>query len=255
MYMRIFYIFQKLCLSSLTQNNFMKTILLSLLFTFSIINLNAQCSENLTGFGNNPGNASYNVSGDVSVTLNTDNTITLNLGSNFSTAAGPDVRAYLVDSNGISDSVLATTLIANLNHFEFGLTNATGQQTFTVAIPEGKDITKFDKVFFYCLEYNHFWDLGTFTKFSSSNCAILDVDNFILDKISIYPNPAKNKIHLSNIDAISAEIRIFNVLGKQVFHQSKITEKTINTSSFNKGIYIVKITVDEKSKTQKLVIQ
>lgn len=233
----------------------MKKSLLFLIFTFSILNLNAQCSENLTGFGNNPDDASYNITGDVSVTLNANNTITLNLGSNFSTTAGPDVRAYLVDSNGISDSVLAATLIADLNNFEFGLTQANGQQTFTVEIPEGKDITKFDKVFFYCLQYNHFWDLGTFNKFTATTCAVLDVDNFKMDTFTIYPNPAKNKIQISNIEAVSAEIRIFNVLGKQVFHQAKITEKTIDISSFDKGLYLIKIHVNGKSKTQKLVIQ
>ena len=70
----------------------------------------------------------------------------------------------------------------------------------------------------------------------------------------MYPNPAKNEIHISNIDAVSTEIRIFNVLGKQVFYQPKLTEKTINISSYNKGIYIVKLNVDGKTKTQKLVI-
>ena len=232
----------------------MKKILLTLLFAFFLTQLNAQCSENLSGFGNNPDNASYNITGDVSITLNTNNTVTLNLASNFSTTSGPDVRAFLVDSNGISDAILATTLIANLNNFEIGLTQASGQQTLTAAIPEGKDITNFDKVFFYCLEYNHFWDLGTFKNFTSNNCSILSIENTILSKIAFYPNPTKDKIHFSNPTAVSAEIRIFTILGKQVFHQYKITEKTIDVSSFNKGIYIVKTTVDEKSKTQKLVI-
>ena len=233
----------------------MKKILLTFLFLAITIHTNSQCSENINGFGNNPDDNSYNITGDVSITLNTNNTITLNLASNFSTTPGPDVRAYLVESNGISDAVLATTLIANLNHLEFGLIQANGQQTFTVAIPEGKDITKFDKVFFYCLEYNHFWDLGTFTSFHPNNCSVLNIQNLLLDKISIFPNPAKNKIHVSNIDVNSIEIRIFNVLGKQVFHQSEISKKGIDVSNFNKGIYIVKIDVDGKSKTQKLVIQ
>lgn len=233
----------------------MKKILLTFLFLAITIHTNSQCSENINGFGNNPDDSSYNITGDVSITLNTNNTITLNLASNFSTTPGPDVRAYLVESNGISDAVLATTLIANLNHLEFGLIQANGQQTFTVAIPEGKDITKFDKVFFYCLEYNHFWDLGTFTSFHPNNCSVLNIQNLLIDKISIFPNPAKNKIHVSNIDVNSIEIRIFNVLGKQVFHQSEISKKGIDVSNFNKGIYIVKIDVDGKSKTQKLVIQ
>ena len=77
----------------------MKKIVLFLLIAFSIININGQCTADLSGFGNNPDTASYNVTGDVSITLNTNNTITLNLASNFSTAAGPDVRAYLVESN------------------------------------------------------------------------------------------------------------------------------------------------------------
>jgi hypothetical protein len=233
----------------------MKTTLLSLFFTLIFLQNYAQCNENLNGFGNNPSTPAYNISGDVSLTLNTNNTITLNLASNYSTAAGPDVRAFLVASNGISDADLAKTIIADLNHFEIGLTQPNGLQTFTVAIPAGKDITQFDKVFFYCLQFDHFWDLGTFNNFTASSCTVLDVDSFAIDKINIYPNPTKDKIQVSNIDGNSTEIRIFNVLGKQVFHQAKISEKTIDISSFNKGIYVVKIDVDGKSKTQKLVIQ
>ena len=233
----------------------MKTILLLFLFSFSFFQTKGQCSENLYGFGNNPVNSSYNVTGDVSVILNNNNTITLNLASNFSTASGPDVRAFLVESNGISDAVLATTLISNLNHFEIGLTQATGQQSYTVSIPEGKDISNFDKVFFYCLQYDHFWDLGTFTKFTSNNCSVLNIDTFSVEKIAVYPNPAVNKIQLLNINGVSIEIRIFNVLGKQVFYQPKFVNQTIDISSYNKGIYLVKINVDGKNKTQKLVIQ
>lgn len=233
----------------------MKKSLFALLFTFSIMYSNAQCTESLSGFGNSQEDSSYDITGDVSLVLNPNNTITLNLASNYSTRSGPDVRAFLVDSDGISDPDLVNTLIAELDHFELGLTEATGQQTFTVEIPEGKDITKFDKVFFYCLRFDHFWDLGTFNNFTATSCAVLEVDNFALNKISIYPNPAKNRIQVSNIDATSAEIRIFNLLGKQVLHQAAITEKTIDISSFNSGVYIVKINADGKTKTQKLVIQ
>uniref|UniRef100_UPI003F6D80D8 T9SS type A sorting domain-containing protein n=1 Tax=Polaribacter sp. TaxID=1920175 RepID=UPI003F6D80D8 len=78
---------------------------------------------------------------------------------------------------------------------------------------------------------------------------------FPVDKIQIYPNPAKDKIQLSNLDNLSAEIRIFNVLGKPVFYQNKSTKNTIDVSAFNQGVYLVKLTIDGKSKTQKLVIQ
>ena len=233
----------------------MKTLLLCAFLSICNLQIKAQCAETLSGFGNNPDQDSYNIVGDVTLILNTNNTITLNLGSNFSTAPGPDVRAFLVDSNDLSDAVLATALIANLNHFEIGLTQATGRQTFTVAIPDDKNITDFDKVFFYCLEFNHFWDLGTFTSFTPYNCTVLNTNGFNLSKVAIHPNPAKNKIQISNLEVGSAEIRIFNVLGKQVFYQTKITKNTINISSFNKGIYLVNIKVNDKVKNQKLVIQ
>lgn len=232
----------------------MKTTLLTLLFAFSLIQLNAQCSENGTNFGNNSATASYNITGDVAITLNTNNTVTLNLGSNFSTASGPDVRAYFVNSEGKTNAEIRNSLITNLDNFQFGIINPSGAQTFTTAIPAGKDITKFDTIFFYCLQFNAFWDFGSITPFNSDSCSVLSVEDTFLSKISFYPNPTKDKIHFSNPTAVSAEIRIFTILGKQVFHQSKITEKTIDVSSFNKGIYIVKTTVDEKSKTQKLVI-
>jgi hypothetical protein len=242
----------------------MKTILLFTFLSFISLQINAQCIENASNFGNNTSVPGYNVSGDISVTLNANNTVTLQLGDNFRTAAGPDVRAYLVNSEGRSINQLKALNPNNLNNIAFGLIScsgcspvipANGAQTLTVAIPDGKDITDYDTVFFYCLAFNAFWDVGSYSSFSTSNCTILNVDTFTADEIVFYPNPAKNQIQLSNIEGISAEIRIFNVLGKQVFYQSKIKEKTIDVSSLNKGIYLVKINVDKKSKTQKLIIQ
>ena len=242
----------------------MKTLLLTAFLSFTFLQFHAQCSENASNFGNNTSTPSYNVSGDVTVTLNTNNTVTLNLGSNFMTAAGPDVRAYLVNSEGKSISELKTFNPNNLDNIPFGLIScsgcmpvipANGAQTLTVAIPNDKDITKFDTVFFYCLQFTAFWDVGTFTPFSSTNCSVLSTVALPVDKIEFYPNPAKDKIQISNNADVSAEIRIFNALGKQVLHQPKITKKTIDISSFHKGIYIVKISVDGKSKTKKLVIQ
>lgn len=233
----------------------MKTILFSFFFAFILLQTNAQCTENATNFGNNTSTTSYNISGSVSVTLNTNNTVAINFGSNFRTASGPDVRLYLIKSEGKSISQLKSVNPENLQNISFGLIGFSGTQSFTQTISDGVDISEYDTVFFYCLQFNAFWDVGTFNPFTSNNCAVLNTDNFKVNKISFYPNPAKDEIRVSNIDGISAEIRIFNVLGKQVFHQPEITNKTIDISSFNSGIYLVKINVDGKSRTQKLVIQ
>lgn len=233
----------------------MKTLLLTAFLSFSFFQINGQCTESATNFGNNTATQSYNISGDVSVVLNTNNTVTINFANNFSTASGPDVRMYLIKSEGKSISELKSLNPENLDNISFGLIGFSGTQSYTASIANGVGISEYDTVFFYCLQFTAFWDVGSFTPFTSNNCSVLNIDTFKVDRISFYPNPAKNKIQFSNIDGVSAEIRIFNVLGKQVFHQSKITEKTIDISSFNKGVYLVKINIDGKSKTQKLVIQ
>ncbi|PQJ79509.1 T9SS type A sorting domain-containing protein [Polaribacter porphyrae] len=233
----------------------MKTLLLTAFLSFTFLHINGQCSENATNFGNNTSTPSYNIAGDIEVVLNTNNSVTINFGSNFSTASGPDVRLYLIKSEGKSIADLKSINPTTLDNISFGLIGFSGTQNYTETIPNDVDISEYDTVFFYCLQFTAFWDLGTFTPFSANSCSVLDVDTFTVDEISFYPNPAKNQIQLSNIDGVSAEIRIFNLLGKQVFHQSKISEKTIDISSFNKGIYLVKIDVDGKSKMQKLVIQ
>lgn len=233
----------------------MKTLLLSAFLSFSFLQINAQCSENASNFGNNTSTPSYNISGDVTVTLNTNNTITVNFANNFSTASGPDVRLYLIKSEGKSISELKNINPTTLENISFGLIDFSGAQSYTEAIPNNIDITKYDTVFFYCLQFTAFWDLGSFTPFTSNNCSVLDIDAFSINTIVIYPNPAKDKIQISKHNGFSFEISIFNVLGKQVYHQSKTKEKTIDISSLNKGVYMVKINIDGNSKTQKLVIQ
>lgn len=234
----------------------MKTSLLFFLFGFSIAVINAQCTESLGEFGNNIADPpSYNISGDINISLIAKNEVKLDFSANFSVASGPDLRAFLVSSEGKTNSELRETIIANLNHIDFGLIQPNGQQSFTATIPNDKNISDFDTVFIYCLLHNHFWDLGKFSSFNATNCSVLNVDNFKIDAISIYPNPAKNKIQISNIVGISNEIRIFNILGKQVFSQQKNLDKTIDVLSLQSGIYIVKILSKGKTKTQKLVIQ
>jgi hypothetical protein len=232
----------------------MKTALL-FIFTFLSTLIHTQCTEVANNFGNNTSTPSYNISGDVSVTLNTNNTITLNLGSNFSTASGPDVRAYLINSNGMTDEDLRTSLISNLENIEFAMIGASGAQNHTVTIPNDKDITQFNKVFFYCLQFNAFWDVGTFTSFSSGSCAVLSTEENTFKNFKVYPNPAKDKIQLSNIDMTQAEIRIFDVLGKQVYQQSKRNANYIDISHLKSGIYLLSITESDKSATKKLIIQ
>jgi len=233
----------------------MKKLLLFAFLSFTFYQINAQCTVNANNFGNNQSVPDYNVAGDISVTLEKENTVTVNFASNFSTASGPDVRLYLIKSEGRTLNQLKELNPTNLESISFGLIGFSGAQSFTQTIPSTLNIEEYDTVFFYCLQFNAFWDIGSYTAFTTSTCSVLStVDTVVLDNIGIYPNPAINIINITNPSNVGGNITLFNVLGKQVL-QTKMTQNPIDISNFNSGIYLLKIDVNGTSKTQRLVIQ
>lgn len=241
-----------------------KLLLLIPLFITSSYLINAQCNTTAFGAGNNTNIPSYNVTGSIDVTLNTNNTVTLNLGSNFTTAAGPDIRAYFVASNGLSDSALKQTQISALQNFQFGLVGAIGSlsqngaKTFTVAIPNGVDIKNYDRIFFYCLEFNQFWDFAKIETFSTTNCSVLSInENTISKLIDIYPNPTNDNISISNNTQLNLGIQIYNVIGNKVLEAQNITAKAqiINLTTLKSGVYLVQINANGNRITKRLIKQ
>ncbi|GAB1855905.1 hypothetical protein MHTCC0001_07400 [Flavobacteriaceae bacterium MHTCC 0001] len=230
----------------------------------------AQCTVSAGSFGNNTVNLpmSYEVMGDVSVVLNDNNTVTLNLGSNFSTANGPDVRVYLVASNGLSTAQLQNTEIANLTHIEFGLVGcdgcvpaipSNGAKSFTVPIPTNQNISSYDKVFFYCLQFNAFWDVGSFTPFTSANCSVLDVNDVLetTTDFKIYPNPVQDNLTIENNNSLPITATIFNVLGKEILKINDINHSKIkiNLSTLKAGVYLLQTTFNNTTTTKRLIKQ
>ena len=225
----------------------------------------AQCTTTVSDFGNNTSITSYNIIGDVDVTINLDNTVTLDLGTNFMTASGPDVRAYLVKSNNLSDSMLANTPIANLDNIQFGLVGSccgfgnlpiNGAKSFTITIPPTDNIEDYDTVFFYCLNFNQFWDFGKFTSFDSANCTLLSVDdNELLRDITFYPNPTKDYLEVSNPKRLDINLTIYNILGNKVLQleDNALINQTLNLTSLNSGVYLVEIRAGGKSITKRLI--
>ena len=242
----------------------MKTLLLTFILALSFTFTQAQCIENVSNFGNNNQITSYNISGDVNLTLNANKTATLNFGSNFSTAMGPDVRVYLVDSKdkSISDIKNIKTnpsgdLIFEDNslvdNIAFGLIGFSGAQNYTVEIPANKDISNYDTVFFFCLQFNQYWDSSSYNSFTNASCAVLSTNDInSLNKTSIYPNPTQHQFKVSNLNGTTSSIRVYNMLGEQIIYTEK--ENTVNVSDLKPGSYIVKISNNGKTKTEKLII-
>ncbi len=92
------------------------------------------------------------------------------------------------------------------------------------------------------------------------------VDNIVnvnkissLQSINLYPNPAKNLLHLNAVfeNTEDLEITIFNVLGKKVLveqHKADNLNIDLNVSDLSVGIYFVQLKTENGAHTEKLEI-
>ncbi|WP_248722406.1 T9SS type A sorting domain-containing protein [Seonamhaeicola sp. ML3] len=79
-----------------------------------------------------------------------------------------------------------------------------------------------------------------------------------INALKVYPNPAKERFTLSIKGYVNANVKIYDLLGKQVY-QNIVEDSTLevqNNGSLQKGIYLVKaITQENKVYRTKLVIE
>ena len=79
-------------------------------------------------------------------------------------------------------------------------------------------------------------------------------DNEKLD-MRIYPNPV-NENFVTIISPVQGlkEIEVYSVTGRKLM-DTRTYKSTLNLSSFNSGIYMVKVTINGQSKVSKLIIK
>lgn len=82
----------------------------------------------------------------------------------------------------------------------------------------------------------------------------LNIKENSLSNFGIYPNPVNNGIvKISSRQSGIINIRIYDVLGKEVLRQSNKTNQ-INVSDLRSGLYLIKISQNRTSATKKLII-
>ena len=67
------------------------------------------------------------------------------------------------------------------------------------------------------------------------------VQEFMNDKVLIYPNPASNFINISTSSNENCEITIKDMTGKIIFNSIFNTKIIVNTENYSKGIYLIDI--------------
>jgi hypothetical protein len=86
---------------------------------------------------------------------------------------------------------------------------------------------------------------------------IATVENELL-KVSIMPNPTKEKLNISCDDLTgSAGIKIFNAIGTKVYEQSisNLPLTSINIATWAKGIYFLQMNYKGRNKMMKFVVE
>ncbi len=83
--------------------------------------------------------------------------------------------------------------------------------------------------------------------------APLKIDENLLSKISIFPNPVINKLTIKTSENLeNSLISVFNVQGKRVMN-SNYTQKQLNVSMLEKGVYFLRIIKDHKQINLKFI--
>lgn len=103
-------------------------------------------------------------------------------------------------------------------------------------------------------------DVGTDGIYSIDNFVfkanpVLAVKQNAIAGLNMYPNPVKNgNLYITSNSSQAKSVAIFDVLGKQVVN-TKTSNNAVNVANLKKGVYIVKVTEDEKTATRKLIIE
>jgi Leucine-rich repeat (LRR) protein len=90
----------------------------------------------------------------------------------------------------------------------------------------------------------------------SATCNTLGIEESVFDKISIYPNPTKGELHITNI--VLEKITVYDALGKlikTVINTSGTKDNTIDLKGFPSGIYYIFLQSDGANTARKIIVE
>lgn len=90
------------------------------------------------------------------------------------------------------------------------------------------------------------------------DCGPLSVDKIDKHDISLFPVPADKQITIKfNQNYQEVAIRVVDLMGKELFFTNQVagSEYVVNTQSYNSGVYIIDITVDNNKVSRKIIIE
>ena len=83
---------------------------------------------------------------------------------------------------------------------------------------------------------------------------ILGIESINNTTFKVYPNPSRNKIHISPPNLDGASIVLYDILGLEVLN-TKLVDNTLDISNVKSGLYLLKISQGTTHSTQKIVVR
>ena len=94
---------------------------------------------------------------------------------------------------------------------------------------------------------------GTYLVDDIKFASVLSTAKFDKSTVKMYPNPVKNSLTIEANSAIQ-RVSVYNVLGQEVMARNpKSNTTTLQTSSLQKGVYMVKTDIDGNISTNKII--
>lgn len=83
----------------------------------------------------------------------------------------------------------------------------------------------------------------------------LGLENLTKKDFKIFPNPSNGNFNIIFDDANEVHsIEIISLLGQKVFEKKNVKSASISVTNLPKGTYLIKVTKDSKSRTEKIII-
>jgi hypothetical protein len=158
----------------------------------------------------------------------------------------------------VGQTIFSHTMSQQIDLVSFDVTNmpVTGQVRFLLNSETINAGGNFDSFYNSNIDATTTQDYfsGLAVGMESFDFSVLGIeDNILQNSIKIYPNPASDIIHISSSIEIE-QIKMFDVLGKEVLSTNKTLQIKIN--HLQSGIYFLKIFgIEGSSATKKIIIE
>ncbi|MES2691588.1 MAG: T9SS type A sorting domain-containing protein [Bacteroidota bacterium] len=73
--------------------------------------------------------------------------------------------------------------------------------------------------------------------------------------VTLYPNPAKDALHISNSSAKNIQAKLMDLTGKLIAEKEITTSETFDLSGLSKGLYFVRLSSGSEVSVQKIAVE